>query len=149
MKVKRGSMPKYGRGATDAQTPPNRLKREAVYIPDRDGKVRISFTPKYVAAGGAGEGEENEYAQIWEWHISVARRCLGKGKAQDKLVLDSALWHVLCAEEEKAGVPMEVEEHGAGDGRKETFKIPCSSRENSGGERVQEEFKIETKHTLL
>ena len=109
------AMPKYGSGVTDAQKPPNRFKREAVYIPDRDGKVRISFTPKYVATGGAGEGEENEYAQIRERHISVARRCLGKGKAKDKIVLDSAMWHILCAEEEKAGVPMEVEEHGAKD----------------------------------
>ena len=88
-------MPKYGSGDTDAQKPPNRLKREAKYIPDRDGKVRISFTPKYVAAGGASEGEEKEYAQIWERHILVATRCLGKGTAKDKLVLDSALWHVL------------------------------------------------------
>ena len=55
----------------------------------QDGKVRISFTPKYVAAGGAGKGEEKEYDQIWETHISVARRCLCKGTAKDKLVLDS------------------------------------------------------------
>ena len=48
--MNKNGMPKYGRGVTDAQTPPNRLKREARYLPDRDGKVRISFTPKYVAA---------------------------------------------------------------------------------------------------
>ena len=71
--------------------------------------------PSHQSTGGASEGEEKEYAQIWERHISVARRCLGKGKAKDKIVLDSAMWHILCAEEEKAGVPMEVEEHGAKD----------------------------------
>ena len=81
-------MPKYGSRVTDAQKPANRLKREDVYISDSDGKVRISFMPNYMAAGGAGE--EQEYAQIWERHISVARRCLGKGIAVDKLVLVSA-----------------------------------------------------------
>ena len=67
----------------------------------------------------------------------MARRCLAKGRALDKLVLDSALWHVLCTEEEKAGVPMEVEEHGARDGEKEVFgeifRIPYSNEYNSGG----------------
>ena len=73
----------------DLQTSPNRLKREARYLPDRDWKVRISFTQKYEPAGGAGE--EEEYAQIWERSISVARMCLGKGKAKDKLVLNAAV----------------------------------------------------------
>ena len=43
------------RGQTDAQTSPNKLKREARYLPNRDGKVKVSFEPKYEAAGGAGE----------------------------------------------------------------------------------------------
>ena len=133
-----GCMPKYGGRAA------NMLKREAKFGPDRAGKVRISFAPKYEAAGGAGGGEEREYTQIWERSTLVARRCLGKGRALDKLVLDSALWHVLCSEEEKAGVPMEVEGHGAKDGGDEKevledgdiemFKIPCSSKYSSGGD---------------
>ena len=63
----------------------------------------------------------------------MARRCLGKGTAKDKLVLDSALWHVLCAEEEKAGVPMEVEEHGAKFAKEKTVRVSYSSKAIPGG----------------
>ena len=72
--------------------------------------MRISFRSKYGVAGGAGE--DREYAQIWERPTSRARRCLGKGAAADKLVLDSALRQVLRAEEMEPGIPMECEEIG-------------------------------------
>ena len=119
------------------------LKREARFGPDLAGKMRIFFEDKYEAVGGAGESAGGEYTQTWERNTLVARRCLGKGRAVDKLVLDAALWNVLCPEEEKAGVPMEVEEHGAGDGGEEKevfgggdiFRIPSSSQYSSGGDR--------------
>ena len=121
------------------------LKREARFGPDLAGKVRISFAPNYEAVGGAGGSEGREYTQIWERNTLVARRCLGKGRALDKLVLDAALWNVLCSEEEKAGVPMEVEEHEAGDGGEkevfgDLFRIPCSNQYNSGGGLQKSEF---------
>ena len=73
----------------------NILKRDALYFCDPSGKLKISFRSKHGAAGGAGE--DQEYAQIWERQINRARRCLGKGAAADKLVLDSALEQVLGA----------------------------------------------------
>ena len=109
------------KGLTDTQTSPNRLK-------------------KYEPARWAGEGEE-EYAQIRERSISVARRCLGNGKAEDKLVLNAAACYVLNTKEEKHEVPMEMEEHGARDDMEEISKIPCSSKTN-------EEFSKENKHTF-
>ena len=72
--------------------------------------MRISFRSKYGAAGGANE--DREYAQIWERPTNRARRCLGKGAAADKLVLDSALRQVLGAKEREPRVPMECEEIG-------------------------------------
>ena len=93
-------MPIYGRGSS------NMLKREARFGPDLAGKMRISFEDKYEAVGGAGESAGGEYTQIWERNTLVARRCLGKGRAVDKLVLDAAIWIIQCSEEEKAGVPM-------------------------------------------
>ena len=60
-------------------------------------------------------------------------------------MLDAAIWIIKCSEEEKAGVPMEMEENVAKDGDEdgvladgdvemlEIFKIPCSSSYSSGG----------------
>ena len=67
------------RGQIDRHTSPNKLNREARYLPNRDGKVKISFAHKHEAAEGAGE--EKEYTQIWERNVSVARSFLGKGTA--------------------------------------------------------------------
>ena len=83
-------MPIYGRGSS------NVLKREARFSPDLAGKMRIYFEDKYEAVGGAGESAEGEYTQIWERNTLVARRCLGKGRAVDKLVLDAAIWIIQC-----------------------------------------------------
>ena len=69
--------------------------------------MKITFVPKYEAAEGAGE--EKEYAQIWERNISVARRCLGKGAAEDRLVLNTAVWRALNARKVEEELPMEVE----------------------------------------
>ena len=71
--------------------------------------MKISFRSKHEAAGGAGE--EQEYAQIWERKVGTARRCLGKGTAADKLVLDCALKQVLGAGEREPEIPMEYEEN--------------------------------------
>ena len=81
----RSHMPIYGRGSS------NVLKREARFSPDLAGKVRIRFEEKYAAVGEAGGSAEGEYNQIWERNTLVARRCLGKGRAEDKLVLDAAI----------------------------------------------------------
>ena len=70
---------------------------------------------------------------------------LGKGRTEGKLVLDAAIWIIKCSEEEKAGVPMEIEENVAKDGGEdgvladgdmemlEIFKVPSSSSYSSGG----------------
>ena len=72
--------------------------------------MKISFRRKHEAAGGAGAGEAWEYAQIWERKVGTARRCLGKGTAADRQVLNSALEKVLGAKERETDVPMECEE---------------------------------------
>ena len=58
-----------GHTVAETKTSTNKLKREARYLPNIDGKVKISFTSKHEAAGEAGE--DKEYAQIWERNISV------------------------------------------------------------------------------
>ena len=111
--------------------------------------MRIRFEDKYEAVGGAGESAEGEgeYNQIWERNTLVARRCLGKGRPEDKLVLDAAVWAIQCSEEERRGMPMEVEEHGARDDSKgkevcgRVFRVPSSSQYNSGGGLRREERK--------
>ena len=55
----------------------------------------LSFKPKYEVL--EDRPEEQEYARIWERDIAVARRSLGKGAAEDKLVLCTAVWQVLNA----------------------------------------------------
>ena len=90
----------------------NLLKREAVYSCSQSRKVKISFRKKYEAVGGAGEGAAQEYAQIWERKVGLARRCLGKGTAADQQVLKRALERVLGAEEMETDVQMECEEIG-------------------------------------
>ena len=132
----REHMPIYGRGSSNA------LKREARFSPDLAGRMKIWFTDKYASAvgeaGETAEGEE-EYDQVWERNTLVARRCLGKGRPEDKLVLDAAIWNIQCSEEERRGMPMEVEEHGARDDSGRVFRVPSSSKCNSGGGLRREE----------
>ena len=42
------------RGQTDEQISPNKLNREARYLPNRDGKVKLTFELKSEVAGGEG-----------------------------------------------------------------------------------------------
>ena len=77
----------------------------------------------------------------------MARRCLGKGTAEDKLVLDTAVWQVLNAEEEKDEVPMEVEEPGPVYVKKETTTISYTRESNGSITSNLEDFNIETKLT--
>ena len=137
-------MPIYGRGSSNA------LKREARFSPDLAGRVKIWFTDKYSSAvgeaGETAEGEEEEYNQVWERNTLVARRCLGKGRPEDKLVLDAAIWMIQCSEEERRGMPMEVEEHEAKDDSGKVFRVPNSSK-CSGGVSEEKEESINLNHT--
>ena len=82
-----------------------------------DGKVKMTFVPKYGPAGGAGE--EKEYAQIWDRSVSVASRCPGKGSAKDKLVLNTAARQIRCAKEEEE-ITTEMEEPAISRRRRQT-----------------------------
>ena len=103
--------------------------------------MKISFRSKHEAAGGAGE--EQEYAQIWERKVGTARRCLGKGTAADKLVLDCALEQVLETGEREPEIPMEYEENEPHE-EQEKIKISMESMENFNNFGNNQKFNVET-----
>ena len=81
----------------------------------------------------------------------MVRRCLGKGSAKDKLVLNTAVWQVLNAKEEEE-MPTEMEETVPNHTKKEktNMMVSCTSdtncRVNSSLERFTKETKLTFKH---